>query len=240
MNILGLMRIKNEARWIERCVRSMLPVCEQILILDDHSTDGTQEICRSIPGVTVIDSPHSELNEVADKNLLLRYARELAPAWILLLDGDEMLSPGTADLILDAARQDVTAWAFQVLYLWNREDQIRMDGGYSRFWRPSMFRLTEHQFHATNAAGGFHCGNAPIAQQRQARRLAGSALLHFGYLHREDRLRKYEWYRGIDGQNPLEDGYRHMVIGDVFPAESAFRHGGPLQLEALPCAATAI
>jgi hypothetical protein len=141
-------------------------------------------------------------------------------------------------LIRVAAQEPAQSFALQVLYLWDREDQVRMDGGYSRFWRPSMFRLGEHQFQSTNAAGGFHCGNAPIAQQRVARRLFGAALLHFGYLHRADRLRKYEWYRGIDGGNPLEDGYRHMVIGDVFPAESRFRHGGPLQLEAL-CATTA-
>lgn len=27
--------------------------------------------------------------------------------------------------------------------------------------------------------------------------------------------------------------YRHMVIGDVFPAESRFAHGGPLKIEDL-------
>jgi hypothetical protein len=51
-------------------------------------------------------------------------------------------------------------------------------------------------------------------------------------------VRKYEWYRNIDGENPVEDGYRHMVVGDIFPAESRFRYGGPLQLEAL-CEVTA-
>jgi hypothetical protein len=46
--IIGLLRIKNEARWIARVVRSIQPVCGRILIFDDHSTDGTPEICESL------------------------------------------------------------------------------------------------------------------------------------------------------------------------------------------------
>jgi O-antigen biosynthesis protein len=233
--ILGLMRVKNEARWIKRCVESILPACDQVLVMDDHSTDGTPEICAALPGVTVYDSPFEGLNETRDKNWLLRQARRLnpAPAWILMIDGDEMLAAGGAAAIRAAVQQPAQSLAFQVLYLWDAENQVRMDGVYARFWRPSLFRLTEEQFQATHAAGGFHCGNVPLAQQRSARRVEGAALLHFGYLHREDRVRKYEWYRNIDGENPIEDGYRHMVVGDIFPAESRFRYGGPLQLEAL-------
>jgi glycosyltransferase involved in cell wall biosynthesis len=45
--IIGLLRIKNEARWIERVVRSIQPVCGRNLIFDDHSTEGTPEVCVS-------------------------------------------------------------------------------------------------------------------------------------------------------------------------------------------------
>ncbi len=51
--ILGMLRIKDEARWIERVLRSMLPVCERIFVFDDHSTDDTVAICESIPEVTL-------------------------------------------------------------------------------------------------------------------------------------------------------------------------------------------
>jgi len=61
----------------------------------------------------------------------------------------------------------------------------------------------------------------------------GVRCLHYGYMRPEDRLRKYEWYRNMDSGADLEDGYRHIVIGDIFPADSRFRYAGPLKLEAL-------
>jgi hypothetical protein len=58
-------------------------------------------------------------------------------------------------------------------------------------------------------------------------------LLHYGYLHKEDRVRKFHWYNKIDPNNAFEDQYRHMVIGDVFPADSSFKWAGPLELRSL-------
>jgi hypothetical protein len=63
--------------------------------------------------------------------------------------------------------------------------------------------------------------------------MVNARLLHYGYLHREDRIRKYEWYTQQDPDNQAEDFYRHTVIGDLFPAEIRFRHGGPLKLREL-------
>jgi hypothetical protein len=52
-------------------------------------------------------------------------------------------------------------------------------------------------------------------------------------MHKEDRIRKFEWYNEADPGNVREDGYRHMVVGDVFPAKARFQHGGPLALQSL-------
>jgi len=62
------------------------------------------------------------------------------------------------------------------------------------------------------------------------------ALFHYGYLHKEDRIAKYNWILSIDPHNEGEDFYRHCVQGDLpeFPADAVFRHGGPLRLQKLP------
>lgn len=45
---IGLsMIVKDEARVIERCLESMLPLIDYVLISDTGSTDGTQDIIRS-------------------------------------------------------------------------------------------------------------------------------------------------------------------------------------------------
>jgi glycosyltransferase involved in cell wall biosynthesis len=238
--MIALLRVKNEARWIEQALYSALQVCARALVLDDHSQDRTVECCAAFPDVTVIASPFNDLNEVRDKNYLLELVERSAELtaladWVLMIDGDEVLSPRSAPALWKAMVGDVQSLSLRIVYLWDREDQVRVDGGYGRFWRPSAFRFRPGlRFVPLGAAaGGFHCSNAPAATWPGIRRPDGVELLHYGYLHQEDRLRKYEWYNRVDPGNRAEDGYRHMVIGDVFPADSKFLHGGPLELRPL-------
>jgi len=235
--MIGLLRVKNEARWIERSIRSIQPICESILVMDDHSTDGTPEICSAIPGVRVFHSPFEGLNECRDKNWLLERFADVCKgdAWVLMIDGDEVLHSSGVEILRAACdRTDCDVFSLRVLYLWNSEAAVRTDGVYGRFRRPSMFRPRNHRFVPSAAAAGFHCGNVPLSLQASARPLE-SALLHFGYMDQADRVRKYHWYRAIDGSNRNEDGYRHMVQGDLpeIPATARLRHAGPLFLRPL-------
>jgi glycosyltransferase involved in cell wall biosynthesis len=226
------MRIKNEARWIAKVIESQLPVVQQLLILDDHSTDGTQDICRSYPKVTLFDSPFEGVQETRDKRWLMEQLGKVAQPgdWCLSIDGDEEIAKPGQQVIAQLGSQPFgpDAYRFHVLYLWDGPDKIRTDGIYENFWRGSMFRYRlGTTFHSSNG-GGFHCGNVP--EPRVIER-APVKILHYGYMHKEDRLRKMEWYNRIDPNNVNEDCYRHMVIGDMFPADSKFLHAGPLKLE---------
>src|SRR6185369_14624309 len=129
MHVTGMLRVKNEARWIERSIRSILPICDEILVMDDHSTDDTPFLCASFPKVALISSPFANLEETRDKNWLLEKARAFNPAWIVAIDGDEMLAPGGAEKLLDSMKNtDATSISMRIPYLWDREDQVRMDG----------------------------------------------------------------------------------------------------------------
>lgn len=230
---LGILRVRNEGRWIARCVGSILPVCERVLVMDDHSTDDTREICAAIPGVTVLPSPFTGTDEARDKNWLLAHAMDLKPDWIVAIDGDEMLAPGAAEQLLKAmATPGHPCISLRVWYLWNSEEQVRTDGVYGDFHRESVFVPNGQKFEVQRGKPNFHCGNVPYGC-RQRRRVLQIPLLHFGYMHREDRERKYAWYNEIDPNNEREDTYRHVVIGDVFPESAKFKHGGPLKLQPL-------
>jgi glycosyltransferase involved in cell wall biosynthesis len=230
--MIGLLRVRNEARWIQRCIASIQPICWKIIVMDDHSTDGTRELCAAMPGVEVFESPYDGLNETRDKNLLLDKAR--LAEWVILIDGDEMLAPGADKIIWDATSGNADCLSPRILYLWDTEDQVRVDGVYGRFRRPSVFRPGQHQFEPTSAGGNFHCSNAPRALHGQSQPIE-AAFLHFGYLHREDRIRKYRWYNQQDPGNRNEDMYRHVVQGDLpeVPMSARLMHAGPLWLEPL-------
>jgi glycosyltransferase involved in cell wall biosynthesis len=239
--IVGMMRVKNEARWICEVIYAAHQACEHIFILDDHSTDDTERICRSFDRVTVFTSPFQGLDEQRDKDWLLSRVREgcdvLAPhseaRWVLAIDGDEVLQKPKE---LEAATEAkfIDCWSLQVLYLWNSRNQVRTDGVYGRFWRPSLFRLKAGlSFRTTENGGNFHCGNVP--EQFSSSGHSNAKLLHYGYMHAEDRRRKFYWYNQIDPSNVREDGYRHMIQGDPGgpPTQAKLAHAGPLTLAAI-------
>lgn len=236
MTVMGLMRVKDEARWIADSVRSLKALCHPVLVLDDHSTDGTPEICEA-EGAIVYRSGFTGLDESRDKNLLCQKAEALTPRpdWCFMLDGDEILDPSGVPIIR-AAMESGTYDSYMVrfIYLWDRLDQMRVDGVYARAWRQSAWKMTPGaRFMQSGCGGNFHCGSVPQKFMARARKCE-ARIFHLGYLNREDRLRKYEWYNAPDKQPlpPNEDGYRHFVIGDLpdLPASTVTKHAGPLEL----------
>ncbi len=76
----------NEERNIERCLRAVEGIADEIIVLDSLSTDITSQICRGF-GATVIEQPF--LGYVAQKNKAVEHA---SYDHILSLDADEVLS----------------------------------------------------------------------------------------------------------------------------------------------------
>jgi glycosyltransferase involved in cell wall biosynthesis len=212
------MRVKNEAEHIEEVIRSVLPLCDIAVVFDDHSTDNTMEICRGFGDrVRIIQSPFSGLDEARDKNALLAQLGGSRADWVLWIDGDEALERGGPDVIRNivGAAAGVGAFTLRIAYLWNDANHVRVDGVYGRFTRPSLFRLSGQRlenlrFRPTGAGGNLHCGNIPHGIIGGMDHL-GVRLKHFGYMTRQKRLQKYQWYNNVDPNNAAEDYYRHIA-----------------------------
>jgi glycosyltransferase involved in cell wall biosynthesis len=238
--IVSMLRVKNEARWLEAVLNSIAPLTREVVVFDDSSTDDTYDIAKQW-GADVIRSPFKTLNEAKDKNFLLSYTRKkYNPEWCLLTDGDELLDIRSVPVLQEVAQCiNVQCISFKIRFLWNDYQTVRTDGVYGMFRRQSMFRPGNAQFvDLGDKHPNFHCGNTPRSLFHRCA-YPEVALLHLGYLNREDRIRKRAWYieqhrkMGALDQLALEDDYRHITVGDECPADSKFRHGGPLKLEAL-------
>ena len=237
--LTGLLRVRNDERYVGRAIDSFLPVCDQIVVLNDRSTDSTPEICASKERTIVLDSSFQDLNESRDKALLLEAALKMFPktTHCVLFDSDELLIQQDVPLLCELIATPGAAFSFHILYAWDREDQIRVDGVYGRFTRGSLFRpRLGDSFTATVNGGNFHCGSVP---ERVRNQVAPSSvrLIHLGYMNADDRMRKYKFYNEIDPNNQIEDCYAHCIQGDPggCSAEERLKWAGPLEIKQFDC-----
>jgi len=76
----------NEERNIERCLKSLSDVADEIVVVDSYSSDRTEEICRSYNAVFI---KHKFTGHIQQKNWAILQA---SSPYILSLDADEALS----------------------------------------------------------------------------------------------------------------------------------------------------
>ncbi|HEY8400668.1 MAG TPA: glycosyltransferase family 2 protein [Cytophagaceae bacterium] len=80
----------NEAENIERCLKSVLPISDEVIVIDSYSRDNTVAICRKY-NVKVVQRKWEGYS--ATKN----YGSSIASNdWILSVDADEVVSPSLA------------------------------------------------------------------------------------------------------------------------------------------------
>ena len=250
VKVACMMRVKNEARWIKHTIDSVRELCgDLIYVMEDGSTDDTRAICEAA-GCVVLPSPFEGqgLDEARDKDWLMQEViSRCKPDWILMPDGDEELEAGGCAKIRRVLETNppCDCFALRFLYFWNRIDTVRLDGVYGKLQRQSLFRAnSEFRFVSYYSEGqtpnqnhvhlGLHTSNAPGLGGKVLP--LNVSLLHYGYLHREDRIRKFAWITKLDPHNEGEGFYLHCVQGDIpeVPANALLKHGGPLKVETLP------
>jgi len=96
----------NEEEHIEKCLKSLQEVADEIVIVDSHSTDRTITICKSY-GAKIITQDFLGYKE--QKNFALTQVKF---DYILSLDGDEALSEELKSSILDVKNN----WVYDGYY----------------------------------------------------------------------------------------------------------------------------
>lgn len=95
--ISAVVLARNEAINIERCVRA-LHWCDEIVVVDDASTDETVEIASRV-GATVVQ--HRFESFAGQRNWAMRHAG-LRNQWVLHLDADEVATDAFAKAVEEA------------------------------------------------------------------------------------------------------------------------------------------
>ncbi|MDN3493432.1 glycosyltransferase family 2 protein [Winogradskyella bathintestinalis] len=106
VKLSGVIITFNEAANIEACVKSLISVVDEIIVIDSFSTDNTKAICKSY-NVTFIEQEF--LGYIEQKNFALSQANY---DHIVSLDGDEALSKTLQESIINLKSN----WKFDGYY----------------------------------------------------------------------------------------------------------------------------
>jgi glycosyltransferase involved in cell wall biosynthesis len=85
---------RNEEKNIGACLESVAKIADEIVVIDEGSTDGTREIARKY-GARVFKVKHEPIFHKTKQKALDRAAGE----WVLQLDADERVTPALAEEI---------------------------------------------------------------------------------------------------------------------------------------------
>jgi len=211
---------KDEVDRIEACLASV-GFCDEILVLDSGSTDGTQDLVRRL-GARLIETDWP--GWVKQKNRAVEAARH---EWILSLDADERV-----DAELRAALEDLREGALgradapqayavrrKVFYLgrWIRH------GGWYPEWRTRLFSRTHARW------GGVDPHDKVEADGAVGRIRAGH-LEHFTYRSMQDQLNQIARFSRARAEAMYAGGARASIAGMLLRPTWRFFHNYVLRL----------
>jgi glycosyltransferase involved in cell wall biosynthesis len=161
-SITAIVPARNEEDVIAACVRSLAQQAEieQIVVVDDQSTDGTPDAVRRLTG----EIPHLRLLQAQEvpagwfgkNNAVWIGAREAKNNWLLFTDADAELGPRSATRALQIARETGAALVSfspeQVTRTWYEKSLIPFV--YCRLAQHFSFQEVNDQASSAAAANG--------------------------------------------------------------------------------------
>jgi glycosyltransferase involved in cell wall biosynthesis len=187
----------NEADRIGRCLES-LAFCDEIVVVDSGSTDGTREIASKFTPI-VIEQPF--LGYVKQKNFALERSKH---DWVVCLDADEALSPELVASIRGAVERNdgvVSGYALDrvthYLGVWHDRGEWYPD------WQLRVFRRSRGRF------GGLDPHDR-VEIDGPVERLEGR-LLHWNYRNLSDHIQTLDRFSARMARSLADSGVRFRL-----------------------------
>lgn len=190
----------DEADRIEDCVRS-LSFCDEIVVVDSGSTDGTPELARALGARVVTNAPfpgHREQKQIA--------VDLAAHDWVLCLDADERIMPDLAESIEAARRSGLTGAG----YIMSRRNHYL--GRICRrglFWPDRKIRLFDRR--RARWGGTNPHDRVELADGAQPKPLAGG-IEHLSYRDFRHHLRTIDSFTRISARAMRDEGRRGSIL----------------------------
>ncbi len=140
--LTAIMQVHNEQnKYLEAVLAELCTYVDHIVIVDDASTDGTAELCRSFGNivqlVTLPDSLFGEEWRLRER--LWQEAAASEPDWLLSVDADEIYERRFKRTVRELINQDEYDWiAVKMFDFWDSLTHYREDEWWSLHKRHTM------------------------------------------------------------------------------------------------------
>lgn len=185
----------NEEKNIKRCLDSVLPIADEIVVVDSLSTDKTEAICKGYDNLRFVQQKWLGYSE--QKN----YANDMATYdWVFSIDADEVLSESLQQSILDWKKSDSASnECFSMNRLTNYCGHwIKHCGWYPdtkiRIWNKKVGKWT----------GTIH-EVIDFSETMTTKKLRGD-LLHYSYHSIEEHIRQADKFTSLTAQTAFDNG----------------------------------
>lgn len=203
----------NEERNIRRCIESVLPVVDEVVIVDSFSTDGTRTICEQYESVRFIE--HAFEGHIEQKNWAITQCRY---PHVLSLDADEALDETLQEAILKV-KQRFTADGYSVKRLTNYCGTWIRHGN----WYPDIkLRLWDSR---KGKWGGLNPHDKYELSYGSTTQLLEGHLLHYSFYTFEQHLNQIHKFTDISSKAAYERGKKATFLNLLLNPTAKFIGG---------------
>jgi len=190
MKLVAMMLVKNEEnRYLREVLRDLLKYVDEIVVLNDGSTDNTLTICNSFKRVFTQTLGISiwKQNEKLLRETLYEMVIERNVDWVLAIDSDEIFEDRFKQEIREMMKQSLDWYSFNWYNFWTPDSYHRISPSSMKSLR-RLFRYLPNEL--PNFISAYHhCGSVPNwVYWNSNGKETDIRVKHLGFIRKEDRL----------------------------------------------------
>lgn len=221
--LTAMMQVRNEAdRFLESVLKELSEFVDDIVIVDDASTDDTVKLCRSFPKVKkLVTLQESKFHREWElRECLWQLACSTEPDWLLSVDADEFYEDKAKSRMNELINQDQYDWVgFRIFDFW---------GGTTHYREDSLWRIHQRhtrtlvrympEFYYYHPPMDHHVPRLPLSYAALPGFLAELRIKHHGWaVSTEERYSKYLRYMERDPKGEWGSLEHYQSILDENP-----------------------
>jgi len=213
---------KNEQSHIENCIKSVVGLADEIIVVDSQSTDRTAEIARSMGAKVSITTDWQGFGIQKNRALALSTSE-----WVLSLDADERVTPELA-LEIKSVLEGKTGDPRETCYLINRQSwycgRLIKHSGWQedkilRLFKRGAAEFTNDKVHE-RIIRTQHASNSDTAFKEG--RVLNGLMLHYSFSDFDQVLLKVNRYSSLWAEQQALQGRRSTPLKALVHGISAF------------------